>query len=127
MEYHGLKPIPDIPGQSEKLFQKHLLEAHGIKYVEKKKGEKNYNADSLSIGPSLTKTMVVFVLKDQNRPANLAAMCQRRPGASTSVGLAVYGADAPGPIPLKKHEACPRVKQVGFSSQKHKIWAKNNM
>ena len=31
--------------------------------------------------------------------------------ASTSVGLAVYGVDTPGgSIPLKKHEACPRVK-----------------
>ena len=35
--------------------------------------------------------------------------------ASTSVGLAVYGAEAPGPIPLKKNEACPKVKQVGLA------------
>ena len=92
MEYHGLKPIPDIPGRSEKIFQKHLLEAHRMKYVEKRKGEKNFKADSgsLSIGPGLTKTMVVFVLKEFPKQAYKSSlnvpMATKPKLASTSVG-----------------------------------------
>ena len=89
MEYHGLKPIPDISGRSEKLFQKHLLEAHRMKYVEKRKGEKNFKADSDSLlTPGLTKTMVVFVLKVWPKQAYKSSLNVPK-GQVWDVGLAL--------------------------------------
>ena len=125
MEYHGLKPIPDISGRSEKLFQKHLLEAHGMKYVEKRKGEKNFKADSDSLlTPGLTKSMVVFVLKVWPKQAYKSSLNVPK-GQVWDVGLAlavVYGSEAPGPIPLKKDEACPRVKHEQGSMEILPTW-----
>ena len=49
---HCLKTVPGIPVHNETLFQKHLFEAHGIRYIEKKKVEKNHKAETTWILPS---------------------------------------------------------------------------
>ena len=49
---HCLETVPGIPVRNETLFQKHLFEAHGIRYIEKKKVEKNHKAEMTWILPS---------------------------------------------------------------------------
>ena len=47
---HCRQTVPDVPVGNEKLLKKHLLEVHGIKYVEKTKVEKNVQAETHVLG-----------------------------------------------------------------------------
>ena len=55
---HCLQTVPDVPVGNKTLLKKHLLDVHGIKYVEKTKAEKIEKAEIHVLGrvkiPNLT-------------------------------------------------------------------------
>ena len=74
---HCRQTVPDVPVGNEKLLKKHLLEAHGMNYIEKNKVDKHVKAethvlDTLSIAPDITiVNESVSVKKQQNSPSLL--------------------------------------------------------
>ena len=77
---HCLKTVPGVPVRNDELFKQHLLEVHGIKYVEKKKVEKNVKAEthvlnSLSIAPGITIVNESEPVKKQSPIKSLLLRC----------------------------------------------------
>ena len=72
-----LKTVPGVPVRNETLLKKHLLEAHGMNYIEKNKVDKHVKAEThvlniLSIAPDITiVNESVSVKKQQNSPSLL--------------------------------------------------------